>query len=148
MGLLHLGAVAVLTVLSASQAQSEPPPAAPSVRLIYRCEHGGVMTFSDQPCGAQAQTYEADTSRVSIYEGRPAARTESRPQPKKRAPSASRRGSIADDQAKHKADCAKLADASREVRDKMRSGYNAKEGERLKARQAKLAERARRERCR
>lgn len=148
---LHIGAIAGLTILATSLAVSAaPPPAGPSVRLIFRCEQGGVMTFSDQPCGSQAQTYEADTSRVSIYQGTPVQhveRREPRAQAQQRAAS-SGRGSIAADQAKHAASCARVADALREVRAKMRSGYKAQEGERLKARQAKLTERSRRERCR
>lgn len=52
------------------------------------------------------------------------------------------------DPAKHKAACARLEQGLRDVRSKMRTGYGAKEGERLKQRQRQLNNRRRLEKCR
>lgn len=141
---LLIGALA-LAVLSASIAQVH---ARPSVRLIFRCEQGGVLTFADHPCGSHPQAYEPDASRVSTYEGtavRASARPVARPRPDKRSAA---KGSIAADQAKHVATCAKLAGSLRDVREKMRTGYKAKDGVRLESRQAKLTGKSRAQRCR
>jgi hypothetical protein len=112
---------------------------------IYRCEQDGALTFSDRPCGTDAQTYEPDVSRVSEY----------KPVPTKAAAHAQRRTethtrsepSITETQAKHAAECRRIHDSLGAVRDKMRAGYNAKQGERLKERARKLNESRREKRC-
>jgi hypothetical protein len=112
---------------------------------IYRCSQGGTLTFSDRPCGADAQTYEPDVSRVSEYKSVPAtftSRAQSRPQKHQQSGP-----SIAQEQAKHAAECKRIHDSLAAVRDKMRAGYNAKQGERLKEREHKLNESRREKRC-
>jgi hypothetical protein len=52
------------------------------------------------------------------------------------------------DPAKHRLACARLEQALRDVRNKMRAGYGAKQGERLKMRQRQLDQRRRLEKCR
>lgn len=114
---------------------------------IYRCERDGVTTFSDRPCGADAQTYEPDMSRVSEYEAVPAAftaRVQSKSAPEKHPRS---EPSIAEMQAKHAAECRRIHESLGAVRDKMRAGYNAKQGERLKERERKLNQSRREKRC-
>ena len=114
---------------------------------IYRCERDGVTTFSDRPCGADARTYEPDLSRVSEYKAAPAiftAHAQSKPIREKRLTS---EPSIAEAQAKHAAACRRIQESLGVVRDKMRAGYTAKQGERLKERERKLNESRREKRC-
>lgn len=113
---------------------------------IYRCVVDGGTVYSDRPCAAGADPHEIDASRVTVY---------TPPAADKQTPSASVKPSKSQrskagrlpDPAKHKATCAKLDQALRDVRTKMRSGYRAKEGERLKARQRQLDDRRRSEKC-
>jgi hypothetical protein len=123
-------AIALIVSLYAASAIGASP--------IYRCEVSGVTTFSDRPCSAESSVYVPDDQRVSTVkvEGvpspaltRPAARSKAH---------ARGRGSIAADQFKHKEDCARIDRSLGEIRSKMRAGYDAKEGERLRDRQRKL----------
>jgi hypothetical protein len=122
------------------------PAGAPTPATIYRCEIGGIITFSDRPCDTGAQLYEPDTSRVSTYSApaassgneRPTARIEP---PRRRSPS------IAEAQAKQAEECARLRSDLKEIRSKMRAGYRVKEGERLRERQSRLQARLRARRC-
>ena len=114
---------------------------------IYRCVVGGVVTFADRPCGAEATTYQPDIDRVSSYTAPPAPSEapSMRSSTKKRTTA---RSSTAANQVGRAAECDRIQTALRDIRAKMRAGYNAKEGERLKARQAKLNDRRRAQRCR
>jgi hypothetical protein len=112
---------------------------------IYRCERGGTRTFSDRPCGVDAEKYQPDLSRVSEYKPVPAsftARTQTRPVKQSRSGA-----SIAETQAKHADECRRIHEALAAVRSKMRAGYNAKEGERLNERERKLNTSRRDKRC-
>ena len=112
---------------------------------VYRCVVEDVVTFSDRPCDTQAKHYTPESEWVSTVEVNkstaPAGRARSRQA--QRVPSAS----IAVAQAKHKEECGRLEDALREVRSKMRAGYDAKLGERLKDRNRKLNADLRSKRC-
>ena len=112
---------------------------------VYRCVVEEVVTFSDRPCDTQAKRYTPESEWVSTVEvdksTAPARRARSRQA--QRVPSVS----IASAQAKHKEECARLEDASREVRSKMRAGYDGKSGERLKDRNRKLNADLRSKRC-
>jgi hypothetical protein len=112
---------------------------------IYRCEIGESITFSDRPCDAGAQRYEPDLGSVSTYTAPRAAPV----QPKQRKPEQPRRSgaTTASAQAKHAEECARLRSNLKELRSKMRAGYGAKEGERLRERQTKLQARLRSARC-
>lgn len=115
---------------------------------VYRCENAGVPTYSDRPCGTAAQIYEADVSRVSTYTPPPpTASTSIRSRPAQTTRRV-RQPSIAESQAKRAADCDRILSSLRDIRTKMRAGYGAQEGERLRARQAKLGQRRRAQRCR
>ena len=114
---------------------------------IYRCEHEGVATFSDRPCGADAQTYQPDVSRVSEFKAVPATLSEYAQSKNVQVNHSRSEPSIAEMQAKHAAECRRIRDSLGAVRDKMRAGYNAKQGERLKERERKLNESRRAKRC-
>lgn len=123
------------------------PCCALALLLVYRCTAGGVTTYSDRPCRPEAVPYQPDTSRVSTYDPPPASRTPAPAQPPRVAP-ARRRGSSGEDQVRHAATCERLHNALKDVAARMRSGYNAKQGEQLRERKAKLEQRRRAEKCR
>ncbi len=114
---------------------------------IYRCEVAEVTTFSDRPCGAESTTYVPDVTRVSTYDAPVAGKVSkpARPSARKRI---AVRSSIAADQTKHAEQCGRIHASLRDIRAKMRAGYNAKQGERLRDRKAKLEQRRRTQRCR
>jgi hypothetical protein len=115
--------------------------------VVYRCTVSGVTTYSDRPCSPEAAPYEPDTSRVSTYDPPPVGPAPT-PATPARASSARKRGSGRDDQVRHAAACERLQSALREVAARMRSGYTAKQGERLRERKAKLEQQRRAEKCR
>jgi hypothetical protein len=114
---------------------------------IYRCESASGLVFSDRPCAADAELHAADTSRITVYDAPPISQRASEPR-SKAAPANNSARKHAAAQAKHQATCAKLDQSLRAVRTKLRTGYGAKEGERLKERQRQLAQRRRTEKCR
>ena len=133
-------AIAVILSFDAATAIAATP--------IYRCEVSGVTTFSDRPCSPEAAEYVPDGRRVSMVNverasdpshARPEPRSQGRPRAK---------GSIAADQRKLKEECARIARSLGEIRSKMRAGYDAREGERLKDRQRKLTLDRREKKCR
>jgi len=133
-------------LLAVAHAHADAPAAG---RPIYRCEVRGQSVFSDRPCGSDASAYEADTSRVSITQSAPVSARESSPVTDSK-PAARRRGSAGSSAAalaRHAATCEKIEAGLREVRARMRSGYTAKQGERLKERQRSLQARRRAARC-
>lgn len=131
---------AIVLVLSLSA-----PSLAVADSSIYRCVMNGVATYSDRHCGADSTAYTPDTDRVSTYAAPPLpkapARTTSKPRPR------AARSSIADEQRKHAEECRRIEEGLREVRSRQRAGYSAKEGERLKARLAKLSARRKSQKC-
>ena len=114
---------------------------------IYRCEVSGVTTFSDRPCSAESSVYVPDDQRVSTVkvEGVPSPAL-TRPTARSQA-HAPGKGSIATDQLKHKEDCARIDRSLGDIRSKMRAGYDAKQGERLRERQRKLTLDRREKKC-
>ena len=123
------------------------PCCALTLVLVYRCTVGGVTTYSDRPCSPEAAPYQPDTSRVSTYDPPPVSQTATPTQPARTSP-ARKRGSGRDDQVRRAAACERLRNSLREVAARMRSGYNAKQGEQLRARKAKLEQQRRAEKCR
>ena len=115
--------------------------------LVYRCTVGGVTTYSDRPCAPDAAPYQPDTSRVTTYEPPPVSHTAPPGQPARTSPPR-KRGSGHDDQLRHAATCERLQSSLREAAARMRSGYNVKQGEQLRARKAKLEQQRRAEKCR
>jgi hypothetical protein len=112
---------------------------------IYRCEIGESITFSDRPCDAGAQRYEPDLAGVSTYTPPRAAPVQ--PQQKKQGQPRRSGATTASVQAKHAEECARLRSNLKQLRSKMRAGYGAKEGERLRERQTKLQARLHAARC-
>jgi hypothetical protein len=124
-----------------------------SMASIYRCNSDGNVIYSDRPCAAGAVVHESDSSRVTVYEAPPISEHASVPRPAARNKSADKRAQKNNQQsaiaaAKRQQNCAKLEQALRDTRTKLRTGYGVKEGERLKARQRQLAERRRQQKCR
>jgi hypothetical protein len=123
------------------------PCCALTLVLVYRCTVGGVTTYSDRPCSPDAAPYEPDTSRVSTYDPPPVSQ-KATPAPPARTSPARKRGSGGDDPVRHAAACERLQNSLREVAARMRSGYNVKQGEQLRARKARLEQQRRAEKCR
>jgi hypothetical protein len=111
---------------------------------IYKCEVGGVLTFSDRPCGPQAELHQLDDAVVNTYDAPPVVPRTSKPKAAAKQSTSHRADSH---QAKRAETCARVGRSMKEVRSKMRSGYSAKEGERLRERLAKLKDQQRGSRC-
>ncbi len=114
---------------------------------IYRCDGEDGVVFTDRPCEGGANPHEIDDSRVTVYTPTPAAGRASTSTPAK--PSKARRATPgrAADPEQHRTKCARLDQGLRDVRTKMRGGYGAREGDRLKARQRQLNEQRRAQKC-
>jgi hypothetical protein len=123
------------------------PVALGDARTIYRCDSNGAVTYSDRPCAADAAIHENDSSRVTVYAAPPSsgAAPSQSGKPATHKTKSARPTGVSLEQ--RRARCAKLDQALRDVRTKMRTGYRVKEGERLKARQRQLSERRRSENC-
>jgi hypothetical protein len=119
--------------------------AANGAPAIYRCEIGGVMTFSDRPCAPDAVRHEIGNERVSIYKPPASAKTASSASAKRKPRKP--REPAGPDIEKQKQTCERLAQRLRDIRAKYRAGYSASEGERLKDREAKLKSQLRMARC-
>jgi hypothetical protein len=113
---------------------------------IYRCEVDGVLTFSDRPCGPESRPYSPDETLVSTYDAPPraSATTSARKPPRERP----RRDPQSANEAKRAEECERIRTALAEIRATMRAGYTAREGERLRAREAKLKQRSKARSCR
>ena len=123
------------------------PCCALALVLVYRCAVGGVTTYSDRPCAPDAAPYQPDTSRVSTYDPPPVSKATVPAEPARRSP-ARQRGSSQQDQVRHAAACERIHNSLRDVAARMRSGYNAKQGEQLRQRKAKLEQQRRTQKCR
>lgn len=114
---------------------------------IYRCDNNGAAIYSDRPCAADAVVHENDGSRVTVYAAPPSTGAVPSRSSKPAAHKAKSARPAGVGLAQRRAQCAKLDQALRDVRTKMRTGYRVKEGERLKARQQQLSERRRSQKC-
>jgi hypothetical protein len=112
---------------------------------IYKCEQHGTMTFSDRPCGSDAQLHRLDSTVMNTYAAPPSTSSHKRSPAKVVRRTPARKD---ESEEKRQESCAKAARSLKEVGSKMRSGYSAKEGERLRERQAKLRDQQRQARCR
>lgn len=114
---------------------------------VYRCTVQDVTVFSDRPCEPDAARYEPDTSRVSTYSPPPSAPTsQSKPVPSAGRGRASTAAGV--DPVRHAADCERLRSSLKDVAARMRAGYDARQGEQLKKRKAKLEAQRRAKKCR
>lgn len=133
-------------VLALAGAHAAANSADSAGRPIYRCHSGGATTFSDRPCDAAAEIYQSATP-VNSYEAPKSVSparggTAARPRVDTRfdRESASR--------AKLQEKCRRIQQSLRDLRSKMRAGYTAREGERLRERQTTLEEQRRAAKCR
>ncbi|MDY6946089.1 MAG: hypothetical protein SXG53_10245 [Pseudomonadota bacterium] len=126
-------------LMVARSSQAHPP--------IYRCESAGGVVFTDRPCGSGASPHEVDDSRVTVYTPAPLVERAPAPTASKQAKAKRAGPGRAADPAVHQAKCARLEQGLRDLRAKMRGGYGAREGERLKARQRQLNEQRRTQKC-
>jgi hypothetical protein len=117
-----------------------------AVVAVYRCTVHDVTVFSDRPCEPDAVTYEADTSRVSTYSPPPPSPA-TKPAPQPRTHRNRAHAAAGTDQARHAADCERLDNALKDVAARMRAGYNARQGEQLRARKARLEGQRRAKKC-
>lgn len=138
----HRGWLLLWVLASASAPAGDDQSA---TRSVYRCSSGGATVFSDRPCDASAELYRSE-SPINTYTPADNPPTSSRPAGKRpRAdPQAGRRAA---DQAKLAETCRRIEQSLADIRSRMRAGYKAGEGERLRARQAKLREQRRAARC-
>jgi hypothetical protein len=137
-----VGGIAVL-LLSQATIEVGASPAFPTA--VYRCVVEEVVTFSDRPCDAEAKHYAPESEWVSTVEvAKPFSPSTRAPERKVQRVQS---GSIAAAQAKHKEECARIEESLREVRSKLRAGYDVKQGERLKDRDRKLKADLRSKRC-
>ncbi|HVF17310.1 MAG TPA: hypothetical protein VNA21_10370 [Steroidobacteraceae bacterium] len=111
---------------------------------IYKCEVGGVLTFSDRPCSSEAELHELDETAVNTYDAPPVAPNTAETKARARK-TVTRQAETQPD--KRAETCARVGRSMKEVRSKMRAGYSAKEGERLRERLAKLKGQQREYRC-
>ncbi len=118
-----------------------------AVVVVYRCTVEGVTVFSDRPCEPDAVAYEPDTSRVSTYSPPPPSPS-TQPAPQPRTGRKRERASAGADQARHAAVCERLRSGLKDIAARLRAGYNAKQGERLRERKARLEAQRRAQKCR
>jgi hypothetical protein len=139
------GSILVLCTVLCGHASAQ----ATNSRAIYRCEAGGVLTFSDRPCTTGAEQYELDAKALNTFEPPPVSpasrRAATQSQSAKRT--SKKASGPAVDPAKRREKCERLTQSLKDVRAKQRSGYKAREGERLKDREAKLKSQLRESRC-
>jgi hypothetical protein len=132
-------------LLAGAASLSNDQSARADAESIYKCDVGGVLTFSDRPCSPKAELHELDDAAVNTYEALPIPASTSKPKAAGKK-TLSRR---ADPQSDKRAEtCARLGRSMKEARSKMRTGYSAKEGERLRERLAKLKDQQREAKCR
>jgi len=115
---------------------------------IYRCDIKGQINFTDRPCehapGAEVQLSPVNSYQSEAGPGLQSRKTvaSARSKPREKRPE-----SIAEEQQKKKQRCQRLADQLDGIRFKMRSGYTAEQGEKMRDRQRQLERQRRSERC-
>lgn len=101
---------------------------------VYRCVHDGTQVFSDQPCGKDAQQHTVTvTNRMDEYAVRDSSR--------KASPAERQRVGRDDRDDRDDANeqrCIKIGASKHDLDQRMRAGYNAAQGERLRERLRKL----------
>lgn len=139
------GAIYLGTVLCAAAVMPLSTAALADAK-VFRCEVNDVVTFSDRPCGPDAQVHEPDGTRVSVFAAPPIAKRSSLSAKTPRRDT-KQSDAIAMLQAKHKERCTRIERSLNDIRSKMRAGYDVRQGERLRDRQRKLTQQRRDEKC-
>lgn len=109
-------------------------------RQIYRCTTAAGVVFADRPCGVDSQPYSPEGASVSIMTTVPA-------EPVKYQASPAKRTSAPKESDAHEKTCARIEQSLRKIASTQRSGYSAKQGERLRERKRQLEEQRRSNRC-
>lgn len=115
---------------------------------IYRCSEGGVVTYSDRPCGPSIEAYSWSTSEPTptpTTAPAKAARPRESAEPRARRTRAARPAARAETRGN---DCQRVASELRQLKSRMRAGYGVAEGERLRDRQRAARARQQELRCR
>jgi hypothetical protein len=134
-----------LSLLIITASLCGPTLAERSAVAVYRCHINGVLTFSDRPCRTPSEVQEIDTDGINTSETPAVPKASGKSRKKTQA---QRSGSgKASDPAKAAQACDRLTQSLRDIRSRMRGGYKASEGERLKEQQAKLKNQLRLARC-
>lgn len=118
-----------------------------NARAIYRCEAGGVLTFSDRPCKQGAEPYELDAKVLNTFEPPPVQPSARRLATKSQSRKSGKKSSGSADPGNRKEKCERLSQSLKSLRSKQRSGYKAREADRLKERETKLKSQLREARC-
>lgn len=135
-----LAAVALLAAAGPEEATKAAPPVdREQEQLIYKCADGGPVVFADRPCGPEAETRRMSPADINTYEApsvpprRPIGRRHSRVL-------ASSAGRASADPIENTI-CERITAELERLQSRMRAGYRAREGERLRERQRRLKER-------
>lgn len=148
---IGLNAVLAVTAPLAPSVDGSRPSAPPNTRTIFRCEIAGVRTFSDRPCGSAPATGPGtiELGPLNILESSTAAAVSSPAKAKKTSTprTAASQRSVAAGAAAKAGACGRIQQSLRKITSKMRAGYTAKEGERLRERKKDLEEKGRAQRC-
>jgi len=135
-----LAALALIAYGSTAAASNSAPQ-------IFRCELQGRPVFSDRPCASAPSTEVVLPTINSYHADAPQSRSGNSSKIKGQSRPAKEAESIAAEQQRAKQRCQRLADQLVNIEHTMRTGYTAKQGERLRERQRQLEQRRRTERC-
>jgi hypothetical protein len=122
-------------------------------RTIYRCVLAGVTTFSDRPCGESIEIHSLESSTTvtpavpkSGATASVSELTQDAAKPVRAAPAA--RANSPNHKDSRARECVRLDAELRRLRARMRAGYRAAEGDRLRERQRTANARRRELQCR
>jgi len=128
------------------------PRAAYSAGNIYRCEVGGQIVFSDRPCPESVVSTQVVIAPSSTYSGVKATPPKTARSVRERTSNANTtpkaQDSIAAEQLRAKQRCQRMVDRLQVIESKLRAGYKAAQGEKLRDRQRQLQQQHHAERCR
>lgn len=140
------------TALFAFITDSDATPAQPgNARTIFRCEIAGVPTFSDRPCDPAVESRTTELNAVNVIAPPTvdaAAESVQLGKRSMRGNSAVPGQPVAASNAAKADACGRIQQSLRKITSKMRAGYTAKQGERLRARKQDLEEKRRLQKCR
>ncbi len=135
-----LTAVAVLAFAGTEEATMTGPEIdREQGQLIYQCTDGGQVVLSDRPCGPEAGSRWISPADINVHEAPSVSRRRSHGLRQSRVtPATADRAPAGKEE---KATCERIAVELERMQSRMRAGYRAREGERLRERQRRLKER-------
>ena len=120
-----------------------------AVRRIFRCESQGRVTYSDTACATAPDKTAVAAEQLNTYAAiDPPQKVGNAANVKRPATRPARDDSIATEQLRAKQRCQRLADRLATIEVKMRTGYTAPQGERLREQRRQLEQQRRTEKCR